>query len=1357
MEKENTNRPVDDSWVAAIHRAQSDSTSIGSGFTLDTYRVLTCAHVVRTVADADGELWVAFPKADERVTSRIRVSNVKFPSGGLEQIQDVAVLTLSSPIPGGCTPRLRCPAPVDLVGQEWWAFGFPGGDLLGNSASGTVGEFLGYGWVRLDTTSRYTVKNGFSGSPLWSPDYEAIVGMVGQATGDRGDARAISLRQIDRILPNEKIGDLAGWTAEAAGETALSSWGWSLRNDPEAGRHWRPRARGVSIETEQGFRFRGRSTALSKIVTWICEEPVRKALVVTGSPGVGKSAVLGRIVTTADAEIAAALPDNDAAIRTPIGAVHCAVHAKGKTALDVAVEISKAASAAIPEDIDYLPEYLREALTDRPNSSFNIVIDALDEATTGQQSRLIVRRILAPLVETCAHLGVRIVVGSRRRDDTGDLLGEFGRAITVLDLDDPSNFKQEDLEAYTLATLQLTGDERSDSPYSNDEIAWPIAQKIAAMADHNFLVAGLVARSHGLHDAEAVAPLEISFTPTVDGALRDYLDRIEPVGGCRSDLILAALAFAEAPGFSITLWRIAVEALSGQPFTVNNLSAFAHSSAANFLVETNADQGDVVYRLFHQALNDTLIDSRSELYSRKSDESALAQAMITEGAKSRWADTDPYLRRSLARHAELGGVLDTLLEDDRYLLYADLRRLVPVTDRVDSELARQKTKLIRRTPRALNSGHAERIGLLSVTEAQQQLGRSFQDLDEAAPYRASWSSVIPGSEEALLEGHTRWSYILCSFEVAGQHLLASAGGDRTVRIWDPVLCEVIHVLEGHTDEVRAITQVRLGDQDSLATAGRDGTIRFWDPVSGDLLHSLDGFPEGFSTLNSLVFGTQGVLIGASAVEAEVSLIDPTDGAIIGALQRHEDWVSDICEVSVSGRRFVASCSEDGKVHLWNLSESKIHLTISLGHWEWARSLCSIEVGGHQFLAGACYDGAVRLWDPLDGALERVLIGHEGSALTICEAKLSGKSVLVSGSDDQTLRIWDPSTGQTLKVLHGHTDWIYSVRAVGSHERGRLASTGDDRSIRLWDPETGEEKTLVQDAAADSFELSCVLQGSNGPEFLTALAGNAGVVIRSSVNGQIQQTIPSQAVYSMCELSVGGSPRLAVGGSRFIELWNPETLSKTYSWPLSGYGSQVSSLCTLKVFDDVLMAGAVRNSILFWGLSRNSPVHHIRLNLNVRDICPVPIDGRKFLSCLGYNGQVQIVNPRIGEVISELAVGQNSTVQCLIQVGGRVLLSTGSDEGVIQLWDPENGKRVGVLEGHSARLVNIWPYSKMGHSVLVSAGNDRSVRIWDPIRFQCLADIPLYHSITWASQVGDTIMLSLNAGMFGIAIDILHMY
>jgi hypothetical protein len=110
----------------------------------------------------------------------------------------------------------------------------------------------------------------------------------------------------------------------------------------EAVRHWRPRARGVSIDTEGGYRFRGRTVALTEIVQWLNRSvPDTRLLVVTGSPGVGKSAVLGRIVTTADEGVRAALPTDDTNVRAPIGSVACAVHMKGKTALDVAVAIAR--------------------------------------------------------------------------------------------------------------------------------------------------------------------------------------------------------------------------------------------------------------------------------------------------------------------------------------------------------------------------------------------------------------------------------------------------------------------------------------------------------------------------------------------------------------------------------------------------------------------------------------------------------------------------------------------------------------------------------------------------------------------------------------------------------------------------------------------------------------------------------------------------------------------------------------------------------------------------------------------------------------------------------------------------------
>ena len=404
--------------------------------------------------------------------------------------------------------RRRCGARSRqyLVNRCWWTFGFPNRDPVGDSANGLVGAALALGWVRLDTSSRHLLRQGFSGGGLWSPDYKAVVGIVGQAHSN-GEGRAITLHQADLCFQDHKLAVLASWSAEAAGEVAQKQWGWTLTRDPEGVRHWRPRARGVSIESERGYRFRGRTVALGQIAGWLDRpEPDRRVLVITGSPGVGKSAVLGRIVTTADNTVRAWLPPGDEAACASVGSVSCAVHAKAKTALEVAEEIARAASARLPEDTGDLVPAIREALEERGGRRFNVIIDALDEAASPAQARAIIDRVVLPLAETCSDIGAQVVVGTRRRDDAGDLLSRFGGALAAINLDDAEYYAEEDLAAYTLACLQLAGDERPGNPYLDDVLAATLASRIASMADRNFLIAGLIARSHGLHDKKAADP-----------------------------------------------------------------------------------------------------------------------------------------------------------------------------------------------------------------------------------------------------------------------------------------------------------------------------------------------------------------------------------------------------------------------------------------------------------------------------------------------------------------------------------------------------------------------------------------------------------------------------------------------------------------------------------------------------------------------------------------------------------------------------------------------------------------------------------------------------------------------------------
>jgi WD40 repeat protein len=59
--------------------------------------------------------------------------------------------------------------------------------------------------------------------------------------------------------------------------------------------------------------------------------------------------------------------------------------------------------------------------------------------------------------------------------------------------------------------------------------------------------------------------------------------------------------------------------------------------------------------------------------------------------------------------------------------------------------------------------------------------------------------------------------------------------------------------------------------------------------------------------------------------------------------------------------------------------------------------------------------------------------------------------------------------------------------------------------------------------------------------------------------------------------------------------------------------------------------------------------------------------------------------------------------------GRLLASGGSD-CIVRIWDPQTGKELKRLPGHTDRVLDL-VFSKEGR-LLVSAGFDQALRLWD---------------------------------------------
>jgi hypothetical protein len=374
--------------------------------------------------------------------------------------------------------------------------------------------------------------------------------------------------------------------------------------------HWDPRGRGVvPYIGRRGWYFTGRVRVLQELAGWLADasrgQPVR---VVTGDPGSGKSAVLGRLVTLAHPDgrrkALAVDPGLDRATLPPEGAIDLAVHARQQTSGEVVEWIAAAAEIDAATDDELL-----RGLAER-DAPLTVVVDALDEAADAEK----VAGLLARLAGTGK---VRLLVGTRR-----SLVSRLIDPSAALDLDGPAYLEPGDVVEYVRRCLLLEGDPNTPTPYRGQpDLAGTVAEAVAKRAGRSFLVAQLV--SLNLVDAHQVVDVTESgwrerFPREVGEAMREYLDRF---GADRAKVrdLLVPLAFAEGEGLADeVLWAALASELGTRAYQPQDVAwLLRDTSAPNLLQRTEPDSpnddpdGGASWRLFHEALAEYLRDQEA--------------------------------------------------------------------------------------------------------------------------------------------------------------------------------------------------------------------------------------------------------------------------------------------------------------------------------------------------------------------------------------------------------------------------------------------------------------------------------------------------------------------------------------------------------------------------------------------------------------------------------------------------------------------------------------------------------------------------------------------------------------------------
>jgi WD40 repeat protein/tRNA A-37 threonylcarbamoyl transferase component Bud32 len=623
------------------------------------------------------------------------------------------------------------------------------------------------------------------------------------------------------------------------------------------------------------------------------------------------------------------------------------------------------------------------------------------------------------------------------------------------------------------------------------------------------------------------------------------------------------------------------------------------------------------------------------------------------------------------------------------------------------------TAEVRRAQRSLEQADLGRTASLLKhwTPAPDQ-PRTWEDLRDW-----DWYFLEEWAKSRLAFGDHPGRATALAFRPDGRQL-ASAGGDAgkpgeiNVRLVSSGA--LLQVLKGHTDLVTTLAYHPT--RNMLASAGYDKTIRLWDLDTGEQIVALKGHGAHIS---SVAFSPDGTAIASAGGDRTVRIWTfdvehPNPRAPVRVLDGHTAEVTAVAFAPDGAH--LASGSHDKTIKIWRLADGTVAKVLH-GHKGEVNCLAYsargdiLGSGGGQRGQGS-QRGEVRTWDVASG---KPLFLRYGLSQRILSLAYGRDGKLAAGGSDGLIRVWRNHLASEALLFRGDPQLVYAV--AFSPDGQTLASAGRSGRVSLWNSSGGME-TLSLTAPT---EMQAVAFGPGGRRLAAAgRAPDAPLLV-----WDLHDATRLPAVYRghtgsvLCVAFAPDGHRLGSGGEdrtvRLIDLNIPPAPPVV----LQGHGGPVAALAFRPDGRMLATASNADDAIRLWDAETGTLHKLLHGHTNgVQALAFSP--GGERLASAGYGGNIHIWNVPAGTSAMTLTGHKGLVNAVAFSPTGQEVASAGNDK-TIRIWDLTRRGDVRVLEGSAAEVVTLaW---HPGGRRLASTGPDRTVRVWDIVTKQEVLELP----------------------------------